>query len=167
MRADKMIDLTNSDELRNACSEIEEGVASGHYNPQWRMKLHDFLAEVCEADLDKRASYEFQRRIWTDNPISSRGQGEISVDKAIEDTEFRNWIAALSMKTLPDLSNEREFELNKFFEQLIEKISRYTSRTPRLKIYQVMAVFFPVDFSCVASEHCAKEIHKALFSSCP
>ena len=37
--------------------------------------LREFLAEVRAAELQTRASVEFQRRIWDENPVSSTGQG--------------------------------------------------------------------------------------------
>ena len=160
-----MVDLSNLDELKQACLEIEERISAGKCNPRWRKRLHGFLEEVRAADLQVRASQEFQRQIWAnDHPVSSVGQGFISVDAAITDVEFRNWLAERSMEQLPDAGEDRDLALKNFFDQLARKLREYTNKTPWLKIYRVIAGFFPMDFTTVASESEAGELHEALFS---
>ena len=102
-----MADLKNIEELRRACSDVVENAPTDSGYVQWGNDLREFLAEVRAADLQTRASEEFQRRIWDDNPVSSTGQGYISVDAAIADPEFRNWLAEQSMGPLPDAPEHR------------------------------------------------------------
>lgn len=159
-----MVDLKNFDELKQACLDIEKRVSDGECGPEWRERLSSFLAEVREADLQKRASQEFQRQIWADvHPVSSVGQGFISVEKAIEDADFCRWLAERSLKQLPDVREDRGIELRNFFDQLASKVREYTERTPWLKIYRVMAGFFPLEFTTMASEVDAIKLHEELF----
>ena len=69
--------LRNTDDLRRACSDVVENAPTDAEYVQWGSNLREFLAEVNAADLRKRASAAFQRRIWEDNPVSSTGMGTV------------------------------------------------------------------------------------------
>ena len=158
-----MVDLSSIDELRQACSDVVENAPANDDYAEWGNDLREFLAEVRAADIQTRASEEFQRRIWDDNPVSSVGQGVIPVDEAIADPEFRNWLAERSMERLPDGPERRKTVLDKLYDELEEKVCQYTNRTPRLKIYRVLAGFFPRDFTTVAYIDKTKRVHAAMF----
>ena len=160
----QLVDLTDLDELKRACLDIKERVSAGECNPEWRNDLHEFLVDVRAADLQKRASQEFQQRIWANRqPVSSVGQGFVSVDAAIADAEFRNWLAERSMVQLPDAREGRDLAIQDFFDELAKRVRKYTNVTPWLKIYRVMAGFFPLEFTTMASEADAIKLHKELF----
>ena len=158
-----MVDLRNIDELKQACSDVVENAPENSVYVGWGNNLREFLAEVRAADLQTRASEEFQRKIWDDNPVSSTGQGYISVDAAIADPEFRNWLAERSMEVLPDAPERRKAALDKLYDELEEKVCQYTNSTPRLKIYRVLAGFFPRDFTTIAHIDKTKRLHAAMF----
>ena len=160
-----MVDLTNIDELRRACSDVVEKAPADPEFVRWGTRLREFLANVRAADLQTRASEEFQRRIWNDNPVSSTGQGYISVDAAIADLEFRNWLAERSMERLPNAPERRKAALDKLYAQLEEKVCQYTNSTPRLKIYRVLAGFFPSDFTTLAHIDRMNRLHAAMFGN--
>ncbi len=158
-----MANLRNIDDLRRVCSDVVENAPANRDYLQWGNDLREFLAEVNAADLQTRASAEFQRRIWEDNPVSSTGRGSVSVDTAIADPIFRNWIAERSMENLPDSPERRKEALEKLYDELKKKMGQYTNRTPRLKIYRVLAGFFPRDFTTVANINMTKHVHAAMF----
>ena len=160
-----MVDLSNIDELKQACSDVMENAPTDSDYIQWGNDLREFLAEVHAADLQVRASVEFQRRIWDDNPVSSLGQGNIPVDAAIADSEFRNWLAEQSMKPLPSAHERKKVALDELYAELEEKVCQYTNRTPRLKIYRVLAGFFPLDFTTVAFINRMKGLHATMFGN--
>ena len=158
-----MVDLRNIDELRRACSEAVENASADPVYVNWGNDLREFLAEVRAADLQTRATVEFQQRIWEDNPVSGTGRGYISVNAAIEDPKFRNWLAERSMDHLPDTAERRKAALDNLYDELKEKVCRYTNSTPLLKIYRVLAGFFPLDFTTIANIDMTKSIHAAMF----
>ena len=49
------------------------------------------------------------------------------------------------------------------YDELAEKVCKYTTSTPRLKIYRVLAGFFPSDFTTVANIDMVKRLHAAMF----
>ena len=160
-----LTDLRNIDELRQACADV---VKSAQANPDyapWGKDLRKFLAEVRAADLHTRASEEFQRKIWDDNPVASVGMGQISVDAAIANSEFRGWLAEQSRKLLPEAPESRAAALDTLYEELKQKISRYTDRMPLLKTYRVLAGFFPSDFTTVSSIGKLRDLHSAMFGN--
>lgn len=160
-----MANLRNIDDLRRACSDVVENPPTDTEYVEWGNNLREFLAEVNAADLRKRASAEFQRRIWEDNLVSSTGMGTVSVEAAITDSRFRNWIAERSFTSLPDSPERRQATLDKLYDELKEKMGQYTDRTPRLKIYRVLAGFFPRDFTTVANINMTKRVHAAMFGN--
>ena len=158
-----MADLTSIDELRRACSDVVENAPEDSDYVKWGNNLREFLAEVRAAGLQTRASEGFQQRIWDDNPVSSTGQGNISVEAAIADPEFCNWLAERSMERLPNAPERRKAALDRLYGELEKKVCEYTNRTPRLKIYRVLAGFFPSDFTTVAHMERLKRLHAAMF----
>ena len=158
-----MVDLSNIDELKQACADVLENAPTDSDYVRWGNDLREFLAEVRAADLTTRATEEFQQRIWDYNPVSSTGLGFIPVDAAIADPEFRNWLAERTMEDLPDAPERRKAALDRLYGELEEKVRQYTSRTPRLKIYRVLAGFFPLDFTTVANIDMTKRVHAAMF----
>ena len=158
-------DLRNTDELRKACADVVEAEQANPVYARWGDDLREFLAEVCAADLQERASEEFQHKIWTDNPVTSVGMGQVPVDGAIADPDFRGWFAERSLAPLPEASEARAVKLDELFDELEERLRPYTNRTPHLKIYRVLASLFPSDFTTVSHLRKLKQLHMAMFGN--
>ena len=160
-----LIDLKKIDELRQACADVvKTEQATPHYT-SWGEELREFLTEVRDADLQTRTSEEFQRKIWDENPVSSVGMGQISVDAAIADPDFRRWLAERSVVQLPDAPEAQAMALDRLFDELEQRIGRYTNRMPRLKIFRVLAGFFPSDFTTVSNFSMLRQLHSAMFGN--
>ena len=158
-----MADLRKIDELEQACADVVEAEQEDPGHLQWGDDLREFLVEVRTADLQTRAGEEFQRKIWDHNPVTSVGQGHVSVDAAISDPDFRSWLARQSLVQLPDTPEARASTLDTLFDELETRLGRYTNRIPRLKIHRMLAGFFPSDLTTVSSEKQLRELHSALF----
>ena len=158
-----MTDLRNLDELRQACADIVKAEQALPYYASWGEELREFLAEVRDADLQMRMSVEFQRKIWEENPVTGVGGGQISVDPAIADPEFRKWLAERSVARLPHAPEPRATALDTLVDELEMRMGRYTSRMPRLKLYRVLASFFPSDVTTVSDVWRLKRLHSAMF----
>src|SRR5207237_6184606 len=99
------LDLKTTEGLREASKAVlakRQGEANAK---EWNGELAAFLEWVAGLSEDRRAAPSTQERLWDNNPVSSVGQGNISVSKALSDEAFRRWLAKQSMKTL---SNEAE-----------------------------------------------------------
>ena len=136
-----LTDLRKIDELKQACVDVVKSEQATQDYTSWGEELREFLAEVHDADLQTRTSEEFQCKIWEENPVSSVGMGQISVDAAISDADFRRWLAKQSRNPLPDVPELRAAALDKLFDELEQRMGHYTDRMPRLKIYRVLAAF--------------------------
>ena len=158
-----MTDLKNLDELRQACADVVKTEQAEAYYETWGKELREFLAEVRDADLQTRMSVEFQHKIWDENPVTSVGMGTIPVDEAIADQDFRSWLAKRSLAPLPDTHERRSAELDKLFDELESRMGRYTDRMPRLKMYRVLAGFFPSDITTVSDDYKLRQLHSAMF----
>ncbi len=158
-----MTDLKNLDELRQACADVVKAEQAEAYYETWGKELREFLAEVRDADLQTRMSVEFQHKIWDENPVTSVGMGTIPVDEAIADQDFRSWLAKRSLAPLPDTHERRSAELDKLFDELESRMGRYTDRMPRLKMYRVLAGFFPSDITTVSDDYKLRQLHSAMF----
>ena len=162
-----MTDLQNIEELRRACVDAVKTAETdpnyGEHYKEWGPRLLDFLRYVRDADEETRASIEFQHRIWEENPIARVGLGRISVDAAIQDAGFREWLAEKSLSPLPPAAEARAAVLGQLLAEIQDEVGKYTKRTPRLKIYRVMAGFFPSDFTTISDERKLFGLHRAMF----
>ena len=156
-------DLSTDEELRHACQEIDNNYFRSGLKDHWRNELVDFLTRITEADEVTRASIEFQKEIWEKNPISAVGMGTVNVDKAISDKEFREWLAKQSLQPIPESYDKQAQFFAKFYAQLTERLEPFSNRTPRLKIFRVLAAFYPDYFTTIAHAKKAKRLTKVMF----
>lgn len=155
-------DYSNEENLKKLLNSIDPWNES----PTWLNNLHQFLIEVGQADLDTRSSYEFQQRLWRQNPISNAGQGAIDVSKAIADNTFRLWVAEKSMESLDDKSpDDCATWLDDFYHELLKNIRPFTTATPYLLVMRTLAAFWPRKLTSVSSFTPAYEIARIWFGS--
>ena len=160
-----MTDLQNIEELKRACTDAVKTAETDPDYKEWGIQLLDFLRYVRDADQETRESVKFLRRIWEENPVTSVGLGRISVDAAIGDAGFRKWLAKKSLSPLPQAAEARAADLGQLLAEIQAEVGKYTNRTPRLKIYRVMAGFFPADFTTVSDERKLFGLHRAMFGN--
>ncbi len=158
-----MTDLQNIENLKRACVGSQKAAEENENYVRCGQRLHDFLTYVRDADAKTRASEEFQRRIWEENPVTAVGMGTIPVEGAISDPDFRKWLAEQSLRPLPQAAEARAVALDEMFEELQERMGQYTKRTPRLKIYRVLGSFFPTDFTTLSHVHKLRRLQMAMF----
>lgn len=155
-------DYTNEENLKKLLNSIDPWNES----PTWLSNLHPFLIEVGQADLETRSSYEFQQRLWRQNPISNAGQGAIDVSKAIADNTFRLWVAEKSMESLDDKSpDDCATWLDDFYQELLKNIRPFTTATPYLLVMRTLAAFWPRKLTSVSSFTPAYEIARIWFGN--
>ena len=160
-----MADLQDIAALKRACVQSLKKANASPEHVAWGQKLREFLLKVREADVPTIESEEFQEQIWNENPVSGTGRGKIHVDNAIGDPNFRTWLANLSQRQLPTSPEARGQVLDALFDELLEKVGRYTVRKPHLMTYRVMAVFFPTDFTVLTDKKSLRMLHRAMFGT--
>ena len=160
-----MVDLQDIAQLKQACADSLQNAEASAEHKAWGLNLRKFLLEVRNADKTTRTSEDFQRKIWNENPVSGAGRGKILVDDAIADPDFRLWLAKRSLVQLPASPETRGQSLNILFDELLERVSRHTVRTPRLMSYRVMAAFFPTDFTVLSDSRTLRRLYRAMFGS--
>ena len=164
-----MTDLQNIEELKRACTDAVKTAEAdpdyGEHYKEWGPRLLDFLRYVRNAGEETRASVEFQRRIWEENPVARVGLGRISVEAAIQNTGFRKWLTEKSLSPLPQAAEARAVDLGQLLTEIQDEVGKYTNRTPRLKIYRVLAGFFPSDFTTVSDERKLFGLHGAMLGN--
>ena len=160
-----MANLQDIAELKQACERSLQNTGAYAEYVAWGQKLSGFLREVREADLPTLESEEFQRKLWTENPVSSAGRGKIRVDNAIADPNFRTWVANLSRRELPTGLEARGQALDAVFDELLDEVARHTVRRPHLMTYRVMAGFFPNDFTALTDRESLRMLHRAMFGT--
>ena len=152
-------DLTQEQQLKN----ILDGISPFDRNPVWLSSLAEFLEYVGNADLETRKTLEFQQKLWEENAVSGVGMGTVNISSALEDPEFRSWIAEESLKALPESSEERITRLQAFHDEIAIRMKQYTNRIAWVKICRVMAAFYPRYFSTITYDLMAQECHRAWF----
>ena len=153
------LDLRSAEVLRRLHLEFQKD--QGGFADWWK-RLTTFLDFVAKANESDRATLEFQQTIWEKNPVSAVGQGLISLDKAIQDEQFRKWLAAKSLMRLPDDSSEAVKSLSELCEEIVERLKPCCRQIPYLKIFRVLTAFFPQHFTTIADRVKLKDLHVAM-----
>jgi len=151
-------DLSSDDGLKRACNDLEAEFNPADQPNEWREKLVKFLTRTKNANEDERASEQFQRILWDDNPISAVGMGTVKVDKAVLDAGFRRWLAQQSLIPMPTTYEQRLVHFRKLFNDLLDKLEPFCDRKPRLKVFRVLASFYPDYFTTIAHGAKAKKL---------
>lgn len=153
------LDLQNDEQLCEAAMAVEPR----ERNSDWLKHLTDFIAYVQKADEETRSSRAFQERLWEDNAVSGVGMGQVDVSAAVDDAGFRAWLARESLKPLGDTMEERETRLSILHDDIVRRLKEFSNRTPHVKIFRVLAAFYPRYFTTIANRRMALKCHRALF----
>lgn len=100
-------DLASDSGLRTAAETIGSPSTWGETRQQWIRALAETILWVHSSDEAQRGTREFQKRLWDDNHVASIGQGNIAVDRALDDADFRHRVASRSMAALPASVEDR------------------------------------------------------------
>lgn len=157
-----MVDLKSNDSLISAINETGYDDHIG-----WITKLSTFITYVSQADFKTRSSLEFHEKLWEDNPVCSVGMGTVDISDAIKDEAFRVWVAEQSLISAPMTIGEKRKFYNQFIDGIVERLKKYSKRTPWVKIYRIMAAFYPHDFTSIAHGRKAWELQKAIYGNIP
>lgn len=157
------MDLKSAEGLKTAVDAALSRRTAEEGFQHWRRSLTDYLRWAGSADRNTRASPAFQKRLWDDNPVSATGQGHISIDRAIGDRGFCEFVAGLFDASLPAEGSEQPKHLLAIYEELLSRITAFTTRQPRLKILRVMAVIFPGHFTTITRGPSLRKLHTAMF----
>lgn len=152
-------DLQNEEQL----GQILATITPGGKDPAWIAKLTEFLEYVGSADIGTRSSRAFHERIWEDNPVSAIGMGTVNIAAALDDPGFREWFAEESLKAPSNNEEEVAKRLEAFTDELKARLKTFSSRTPYVKIFRVLAALYPRHFTTVADRRIAAILHRALF----
>lgn len=157
------MDFTSPDTIRELAAEYDTLVLSPQHDYQsWCKRLTALFEDVARAPVDVRASLEFQRRIWNEDVVAAPGQGTVNVDDLLANEEFRRWLAERSVEPLPQGDEDRREALRRLYDELVKRVSASTRRTPWLKIFRVLASFYPRFFTTIADRSKLQEVHRAL-----
>ena len=157
--------LTTDDGLRTACAAIGRPDQWEAGRSDWIRRLAETITWVRSATEAERATEAFQERLWEHNHVAAVGQGQIPVDRALADPEFRVWLAARSVQQLPPSADERLLFLTSFYEDLKEKLGPFLDqKIPHLKIFRVMAALFPEAMTTIASAGALDKLTRAMGS---
>lgn len=88
--------------------------------------------------------------------------GTVDISGALEDQEFRTWIAEESMKPVPESAEERLTHFQNFHQGIITRLKTHSKRVAHLKAFRVLAALYPRYFSTVTYGKWALECHRAL-----
>lgn len=155
------IDLTTEAGLRDASSRLSEDLRDTE-REGWIRDLAGMFEWVGSSSQEVRATRDFQHRLWEENPVASAGQGRISLEQALDDSGFREWLARESMRPLPLDPAERVRFLEELNDSLIRKLEPYCRRTPHLKIFRALAVLYPGAFTTVGDRAALHRLYSAM-----
>lgn len=117
----------------------------------WVKRLSGVLEWFANADLETRSSREFQWKLWEENGVAGLGMGTVTITQAIDDEGFRIWLAERSFEPCPIEPTAAGAFLEELYGALRERFRPFSPRTPRLKIFRVLAVLYPHAMTTVAN----------------
>ena len=155
-------DLASDAGLVSAVNDIGGPSYWSSTGQEWQKSLGETLAWFSSKDESERGTVEFQQKLWDKNSVAAVGQGNISIDGAIADGEFRRKVAAMSMEVLPESVEARLHFLTVQYESLKTLVEPFVSKTPHLKIFRVLAVMYPGAMTTVAKMGALTDLVKAM-----
>lgn len=157
--------LATEEGLRGACKALASPDTWGDGRSLWIPQLAETIEWVRATDEAGRRTRDFQNRLWEDNHVAAVGQGQISVDNALDSEDFRRWLAAASMEALPPSADARVEFLTRLYESLKEKLGPFLEgKVPHLKIFRVMAALYPEGMTTIASAGAIDKLTRAMGS---
>src|SRR5581483_2966872 len=155
-------DLRSDSDLRAACDELSDRDEWDESRQQWLRELAETIRWVRAADVAERETRAFQERLWELNHVAAVGQGNISVNGALNDSGFRRWFADVSTRPLPVSESERPQFLTSLYEELKERIEPFVDRIPHLKVFRVMAALYPEAMTTVSDRGALEKLVRAM-----
>lgn len=151
------------EELRELCRDVQATL------PEWalaaRQERAAFLRKVAATPAADRASREFQRELWESESLSSTGMGSVKVEPALDDSEFRTWLANASSEPLPEGDIARADRIRSIFSRIVSQFEGH--RKPWLKILRLLAALFPTEFTSLASTNHLQQVAERLLDVVP
>lgn len=94
-------DLKTDDGLRAALEALGPPAKWSEAAPAWVRRIAEMIEVIRRAPEEQRSTLEFQQALWDANWIAAVGQGNVPVDRALDDEGFRRWFAERSIVGLP------------------------------------------------------------------
>jgi hypothetical protein len=157
-----MLNLKNPDELKEAVNRALARIDEEPRQQSWLRELGGFLRWAKAASTQERRTPSFQQRIWNESPVSAVGQGNINVDGALSDSDFRAMVASLWEENLPEASESRVARIKELFEECLARFQAPRTRQPWLKMLRVFAAAFPQDFTTVTHRRRLYQLEAAM-----
>ncbi|MGI9229628.1 MAG: McrB family protein [Gammaproteobacteria bacterium] len=154
---DSMYNLKDDKELKIAIKQL--GPRKG-----WIVEIVKLIEKVDRySDIESRSSKDLHELIWgKGNKIADISWGE-RPEIPLTDEDFRRWVAEESLKPVPELRQDAEQHLQKFYDELIEKTKSSQGRA-WAKVSRAMAAFYPEYMTSMAKDH-LKAFHGALIEN--
>lgn len=133
----------------------------------WVKRLAEGIERVAQADRAERRSLAFHQFIWEENPVSAVGMGTVDISNAIESEEFRDWFANKSLGAVPEGRDSRLAHHKRFLDEIEEQLKKYSDRTPWVKIFRVLALLYPKDFTTITPRPRTKAFYRELIGKAP
>ncbi|MCX6612353.1 MAG: hypothetical protein NTW74_16070, partial [Acidobacteria bacterium] len=155
-------DLASDEGLVSAIKDVGGPSQWSSTGREWLQSLGKTIAWFRSKDEFERGTVDFQKKLWDENKVAAVGQGNISVDRAVENGEFRHSVATLSNKSLPASVEARVRFLTEQYESLVKLIEPFVPKMPHLKIFRVLAVMYPEAMTTVAKMGALSDLCKAM-----
>lgn len=155
--------LATDEGLRDAVEKALQHVEAQEGYREWVRQLAELFATVQKAGLEERSSRSFQDLLWETNPVSGVGMGTVGLGGALDDADFRRWVAEASLQAVPADADDKFRFYRTFYQELEERLRKFTNRTPRVKIFRVLAALFPQDFTTITYVENLRQLYIWMF----
>ena len=142
-------DLKTTEGLHDACREAERRLDESR---RWSEKIADiaeFLQKVQETPAEERASEEFQRLIWEQNPLYDLTYNHLlrpGLDAALTDQKFRGWFRDITDGPPEDVQG-RVTWLDERMREVRGRVWKDKPYGSPVMTTRAFSVLFPYDFA--------------------
>ncbi len=158
-----MLDLKDDEQLRAACTSLQEQVMSLAGNQSWITEFQKWLVRVRDVSHEEFLSKDFQLELWDTEAVSATGMGRINISAVAEDSAIAESLWHLKQKYAQTSDpSENEMLIADAWAQIASAVAGLTKRNPRLKMYRVFALLCPGAFTSIAHHRKLRELAHAM-----
>lgn len=141
-------DLTKTEGFPDACREAERRLDDPKMVER-AADIAEFLQIVQETPAEERASEEFQRLIWEQNPLYG-SSGTLNPGEALTDPDFRQWFREVTDGP-PGDAQKRVTWLDERMREVTRRVWRDKPFGSAVRTTRTFAALFPHDFGAYRS----------------
>jgi hypothetical protein len=155
-------ELASIERLAAACRSELDLAAHKPWHQDWLNRLESHLLQVRDATRETFQTEAFQRHLWNVEAISATGMGRVNVEPIIRLPAAAALLWEIRETAAPVDPAARAAFAQDAWERLEQLVEQHLDRSPRLKMYRVLAALQPTLFTTITHVQKIRELANAM-----